>query len=198
MLSRRALVGRLAAGAAGAAVAWVAGGGRASAAATRAQAGALSGAAPSDHPVASTPEGAGDAKAPAAVSAPPPWELLSPLAVGAPVAHGWRVADLSGVDDGSCVLTLRSDQGRAHRVHLCRNDGQPQGVVHTKQFDLVVMNGGQGDLPTDEGLAQAVAEVARVLSANEGGREPALLASTLLPHVARVREFGVSGDARLR
>ena len=87
--------------------------------------------------------------------------------LGATVAHGWRVAGLSGVVDGSCVLTLQNERGRSHRIHLCRNDGRPQGLVYTESRRLVVMNGGQGDLPTEEGLAQAVAEVAHVLAANE-------------------------------
>src|SRR5437867_842351 len=103
-----------------------------------------------------------------AVSSPPPWELLSPIIAGSVVAHAWRVADLSPVRDGSCVVTLENGRGRAHRVHLCRNDGTPQGIVHTRGLDLVMMNAGHGDLPTDESLAQAVAALAHVVAANEG------------------------------
>ena len=54
--------------------------------------------------------------------------------------------------DGSCVLTLQNARGRAHRVHLCRNDGQPQGLVYTRRFDLVVMNGGAGRPADRRGL----------------------------------------------
>jgi hypothetical protein len=133
-----------------------------------------------------------------AASAPPPWELVRPLAIGSVVAHGWRVAELSGVADGSCVLTLRNARGRAYRVHLCRNDGRPQGLVHTQRFDLVVMNGGQGDLPTEEGLAQAVAQVAHVLAANEGGRQQEPVVTALLPHAERLRQFAGPVDRRLR
>ena len=122
--------------------------------------------------------------------APPPWEPRP--AVGSVVAHGWRVAELSGVADGSLVLTLENERGRAHRVHLCRNDGSPQGLVYTKRFDLVVMNGGQGDLPTEEGLAQAVAEVAHVLAANESDRHVA----ALLPHAERVQLFAAAAALR--
>src|SRR5262245_41061503 len=60
-----------------------------------------------------------------AVASPAPWELLSPLAAGAVVAHAWHVADLSPVRDGSCVVTLEDERKRAHRIHLCRNDGSP-------------------------------------------------------------------------
>jgi hypothetical protein len=130
----------------------------------------------------------------APVEAPPPWEILHPLALGSAVAHGWSVAGLTGVADGSCVLTLQNPRGRAHRVHLCRNDGGPQGLVYTKQFDLVVMNGGQGDLPTEEGLAQAVAEVAHVLAANEGRHAP--LAATLLPQAERTERFAAAAKLR--
>jgi hypothetical protein len=130
------------------------------------------------------------------VNASPPWELLRPLAVGSVVARGWRVAELSGVADGSLVLTLENERGRAHRVHLCRNDGRPQGLVYTKQFDLVVMNGGQGDLPTEEGFAQAVAEVAHVLAANEGDRRQAPVVAALLPHAERVQRFAAAAALR--
>jgi len=127
-------------------------------------------------------------------SAPGPWELLSPLVAGATVGHGWRVTELSAVTNGSCVLTLENARGRAHRVHLCGNAGSPQGLVFTNHLDLVVMNGGQGDLPTDEGFAQAVAAVAHVLASNERGEAEVL--ATLLPHAERVSRF--TGAAQLR
>lgn len=155
-------------------------------------------------PAQSLPEMAADAHAMGVIdggpqetaSAPPPWELLRPLKQGAEVGHSWHVAALTGVVDGSCVLTLKNQKGREHRVHLCRNDGRPQGLVYTEQLDLVVMNGGQGDLPTEEGLAQAVAEVAHVVAANERGRQPVL--ATLLPHGERLELFSGPVDRRLR
>ena len=126
---------------------------------------------------------------------PAHWDLVRPLQMGSTVVPGWTVAGLTGVVYGSCVLTLQNEQGRAYRVHLCRNDGTPQGLVYTKRFDLVVMNGGQGDLPTDEGLARAVAEVAHVLATNEpSAGEPVVTA--LLPHAERVQRF--AADATLR
>jgi len=101
---------------------------------------------------------------------------------------------LSPVVDGACVLTLRHENGRAERIHLCRNDGQPQGVVHTGRLDLVVMNGGQGDRPTEERLAQAVAAVRDVLAANEQANQVAVL----LPHTERMRRFAETADSQLR
>jgi hypothetical protein len=194
MLSRRSLIGKLAAGAA-VSVACAAGVARASTGAVRRE---------TDTPTGSGHDGlapAPDAIAvppPAPISAPPPWELLRPLALGAVVAHGWRVAELSEVMDGACVLTLRNERGRSQRIHLCRNDGRPQGLVYTDRLDLVVMNGGQGELPTEEGLAQAVAAVAHVLAGNERGWQPAHPAVALLPHAARLRQFAASADWRLR
>jgi hypothetical protein len=135
---------------------------------------------------------------PATLAAPAPWELLHPLAMGSLVANGWRVAGLTGVVDGSCVLTLQNERGRSHRVHLCSNDGQPKGLVYTKRVDLVVMNGGEGDLPTDESFGQAVAEVAHVLAANESDRRHEAIVTALLPQAERVRLFAGPADRRLR
>jgi hypothetical protein len=178
---------------------------RASTTSTRDEANALTDSAPDGEQLAHSATQAGslpsdqgviDAQPPA--SAPAPWALVRPLALGSVVAHGWRVADLTGALDGSCVLTLQNQRGRAHRVHLCRNDGRPQGLVHTERLDLVVMNGGQGDLPTEEGLAQAVAEVAHVLAANEHARQQEPVVVALLPHAERVRLFAGPVDRRLR
>ena len=102
-----------------------------------------------------------------AISAPPPWDLVRPLVAGSLVAHGWRLVDLGPVRDGSCVVTLANARRRSRRVHLCRNDGDPQGIVYTRRLDLVVMNEGHGDLPTEERLAQAVAQLAHAVAANE-------------------------------
>jgi hypothetical protein len=136
-----------------------------------------------------------------AASSTPPWELLSPLASGAVLAHGWRLADLGPVRDGSCVVTLENARGRARRIHLCRNDGTPQGIVYTRRVDLVVMNEGAGDLPTEEPLAQAVAELAHVVAANEGTASEALF-TDLLPHAERVQRFAAAAgryaDGKLR
>jgi hypothetical protein len=129
-------------------------------------------------------------------SAPAPWELLRPLALGSAVAHGWHVAGFTGAVDGACTLTLQNGRGRAHRVHLCRNDGRPQGLVYTKQFDLVVMNGGQGDLPTEEGLAQAVAEVAHALAANEGRLQHEPVVRRLLSQTERTQRYAAAAQLR--
>jgi hypothetical protein len=116
--------------------------------------------------------------------------------MGSAVTRDWRVAGLTGVVDGACVLTLQNRRGRMHRVHLCRNDGRPRGLVYTERYDLVVMNGGQGDLPTEEGLGQAVARVAHVLAANERDRRHEPVVAALLPHAERVERFASAAALR--
>jgi hypothetical protein len=136
-----------------------------------------------------------------AAAAPPPWALVRPLVAGSMIAHGWRLADVGPVRDGSCVVTLRNERGRSHRIHLCRNDGDPQGLVYTRRVDLVVMNEGQGDLATEEQLAQAVAELAHRIAANEPW-VPGRIFTDLLPHGERLRRFASAGnpwaDGKLR
>jgi hypothetical protein len=185
MLSRRAFVGRLAAGAAVAGTVTTIG--SRAGAATPPVAGASS----------EAPAAPGAANAPVIASestSPPPWELVAPLTAGAALGHGWQVAELSPVQAGSCVLTLQNERGRTHRIHLCRNAGTPAGLVHTTEVDLLVMNGGSGELPTDEGLAQAAAAVAHAVARNESASR--LAAVGLLAHAERVERFGASAQLR--
>lgn len=200
-LSRRAFVGKLATGAAGAAIAIVATTGRSNAIA------GVSGVASGNTgdmldgrtEAEMQPAILGETRAPAAAEstqAPAPWNVLRPLAVGSVVLAPWRVTDLDAPSHGSCVLTLGNDLGQSHRVHICRNDGQPRGLVYTDNFDLVVMNGGRGGLPTDENLGQAVAAVAHVMAANERTPRARELADTLLAQAERESQF--AGSAVLR
>jgi hypothetical protein len=188
MLSRRAFVGKLAVGAAAAGAVTTIG--------SRAQARAVA------EPAASPPQRPGteaethgvSAEVPPLAPASAPWELLAPLSAGASLGHGWQVAELSPVHAGSCVLTLAHDSGRTHRVHLCRNAGTPVGLVHTAAVDLLVMNGGAGELATDESLAQAVATVAHAVARNESA--PRVAQVGLLAHAERVERFGTSAQLR--
>jgi hypothetical protein len=201
MLSRRDLIGKVAVGAAAALAVGAVGTGVA--AATRPLRD------PTDEPGGPTADPAGDRDGPnaleptdsAMIASPPAWDLLAPFAAGSVVAHGWRLVDLSPVRDGSAVVTLQNARGRAHRVHLCRNDGNPQGLVYTRRIDLVVMNQGYGDLPTEEHLGQAVAELAHAVAANEA-TVPDRVFAELLPHSERVQRFaaadGPAADGKLR
>ena len=149
---------------------------------------------PSD-PSVILPEHRGGQEVPPAQAAatPPPWELVRPLTAGATIAQGWRLADVGPVRDGSCVVTLQNERGRSHRIHLCRNDGDPQGLVYTRRVDLVVMNEGHGGLPTEENLGQAVAELAHRIAANETWA-PGHIFTALLPHAERVNRFAAASD----
>lgn len=187
MLSRRELVGKLAAGAAGAAVLVAAGGHTDTAVASTQSPSRDENTTPELLAASDTAPNA-TTEVPPPATAPPPWELLQPLSLGAAVAQGWQLSDLSGPAAGACVVTLQNERGRVQRVHICRNDGRPRGLVHTARFDLVVMNGGQGDLGTEEHLAQAVAAVSHVLAANEDSANADLMAA-LLPHSERLQQF---------
>ena len=192
MLSRRELIGKAAAGAAAAAAVGAAG----TAVASVRRRPNAPGIATAEHDEAKTALPTTEE-----VSAPPPWALLQPLGAGAVVAHGWKLTDLSAVVSGSSVVTLQNPRGRTQRIRLCRNDGTPQGLVYTRRVDLVVMNEGYGELPTEEGLAQAVAALAHAVAANEATAAGGVVAE-LLSHAERVRRFaaapGEPTDGRLR
>ena len=189
-LSRRQFVGKVATGAAGAAVAVSVVSSSADATAHHeTKSGAFA-----DDPAQPQGERAETTESQSKVSSPAPWELLQPLRQGSSLAEGWTVQELSDIADGSCVLTLENERGRSHRVHICRNDGSPEGLVFTDRLDLVVMNGGRGDLPTEESFGRAVAEVAHVLATNEKGAGPVI--AELLPQKQRLAMF--ADTARLR
>ena len=187
MLSRRELIGKAAVGAA----------------AALAVGGAVGTAVAATHPVRNAKdEPARDdeaSKTPAShaesveLAGPPPWELVAPFAAGAEVAHGWRLVDMTPVRHGSTVVTFENARGRAHRVHLCRNDGSPQGLVHTRRVDLVVMNEGYGELPTEEHFGQAVAALAHAIAKNEATVADGVFAG-LVSHAERVRRYATAGD----
>jgi hypothetical protein len=195
MLSRRDLIGKAAVGAAAALA--VGASGTAAVAATRSLGGATDG----------PPRAREDLDAPAqptdsaSAIAPPPWALVAPFGAGAVVAHDWRLVDLTPVRDGSAVATLQNPRGRTHRIHFCRNDGSPQGLVYTRFVDLVVMNQGYGELPTEEHFGQAVAALAHAVAANEAAMADEVVAS-LLPHAERMQRFaaaeGPAADGKLR
>jgi hypothetical protein len=186
MLSRRELIGKAAVGAAATLAVSAAG-----VASARALHGATDG--PADGNRAATEGQLPNFASPAEEAVtPPPWELLGPLGAGAAVAHGWRLVDLSPIRQGSSVVTLENAKGRPRRIHLCRNDGSPQGIIYTRRLDLVVMNEGNGELPTEEGLAQAVAALAHAIAANEA-KMPDVVAE-LLPHAERLRQFASAED----
>ena len=91
---------------------------------------------------------------------------LAPLDIGASVGRGWHVADLAG-PRGATILSLAHRDGREARVHICARSGRARGLAHTALFDLVLMDGGQGDRPTEERLGRVLQQLARHIRRNE-------------------------------
>jgi len=120
-----------------------------------------------------------------------PWWLIAPLGPGISVGHGWTVRDLTPVDRGATVLALeRRDGTRAH-VHVCRRRGAARGLAHTQHLDLVLMNGGDGSLPSDETLGRVLLTIAKRIRRNERLATAELTAlADLMSHDDRVRRFG--------
>ena len=205
MLSRRDLIGKVAVGAAAALAVGAVGTGVAAATrplrdATDDPASDRDGRDATDAPASNDKQHALGPRA-EVNAAPPPWALVAPFGAGSVVAHDWRLVDLTPVQHGSAAVTLQNERGHAHRIHLCRNDGRPQGLVYTRRVDLVVMNQGYGDLPTEEHFGQAVAALAHAVAANEATVADGVFAE-FLPHTERVQRFaaleGISADGKLR
>jgi hypothetical protein len=116
-----------------------------------------------------------------------PWALLSPLGAGSALGLGWSVADLEPIRRGAAVLVLAGPSGAEARVHLCRRDGRPQGVAWTRDLDLLLMNGGDGDDATDEALGRVLISLARRL----GGAVP----DGLLTHGERLATYADDHEA---
>jgi hypothetical protein len=120
-----------------------------------------------------------------------PWWLVSPLRQGSAVGKGWTVQSLSSVERGAAVLELAHHDGELARVHFCAHAGAPKGLASTVLFDLVLMDGGQGDAPTPEGLGRALMGVASRVRRNELVGETDLKSvSRMLTHAERVELYG--------
>lgn len=120
-----------------------------------------------------------------------PWWLMAPLSAGSSIGAGWSLADLSPVQSGAAVLTLTHRDGRQARVHVCARTDQPRGVAHTTLLDLIVMDGAQGDRPTEEGLGRALQSLSSRIRRNElaSGVDLSELAR-MQSHEERVERYG--------
>jgi len=96
-----------------------------------------------------------------------PWWLIAPLAAGSPLAFGWYIGGLGEVTRGASVLTLKHSSGREARLHLCGYDSAPRGIAQTGMIDLVLMDGGFGDVNTDEDVGRIVLGIAKNIANNE-------------------------------
>lgn len=118
-----------------------------------------------------------DAPAPSPVAAPvdAAW-ALAPLDAGSPLVDGWSFAGMDPVTDGRAAIHMRHASGATAVVHLCRrNPAHERGLASTRHFDLVLMNGAQGDTTTPEGVGRATLALARRIAANEPGASSAAL-----------------------
>lgn len=127
-----------------------------------------------------------------AAPADPPWWLVTPLQTDTRLSDGWVLRDLSPVERGAAVLSLEHRSGATAALHLCAHGGQPRGLASTRLFDLVLMDGGQGDQPTHPGLARVITSLARRIRRNELAAADAGLdsVSRMLSHDERVALYG--------
>lgn len=116
--------------------------------------------------------------------------LLAPLCIGDEVGLGFRLEDVTGVQAGASVLTLRRGS-QFFRVHLCLRDGGPRGLAHTEALDFLLMNDGDGNHLTEERLARVVNVLASLVRKNEQAGAPT--PKGLLSHATRAESFASCG-----
>lgn len=124
-------------------------------------------------------------------AASPAW-LVHPLQPGTPLGLGWSLGAVHPPERGAVVVEL-TQGARLARVHVCQHQGQPRGLAHTEWLDLLLMDGGTGQSPTEEGLGRVVRALAQVIRQNElrPGAEAQIAA--LMTHGDRVARFAGEG-----
>ena len=85
------------------------------------------------------------------------------------LGYGWQLISLSSVQNGAAVLKLRKVGLKVEEadVHICVYDGQPSGIAQTTLFDLLLMDGRNGNDPTPEQLGRVVLGIAQRIRRNE-------------------------------
>jgi len=73
------------------------------------------------------------------------------------------VHDLSGVREGSAIVTLRHATGQQAQLRLMRRGLVPIGLAQTATLDLLLMNHSRGGEPTHERLARVIHAFAAVI-----------------------------------
>ena len=120
-----------------------------------------------------------------------PWWLIEPLEKNAAIGLGWSVATMGAVQNGAAILELKHCSGQRARVHICTYEGQPKGLAHTALFELILMDGGQGDKPTEESIGRFLLTLADIMAENEIRDEADLSRVTrMLTHTERVELYG--------
>jgi hypothetical protein len=120
-----------------------------------------------------------------------PWWLLHPLKSGNEVGLGWKLGSLGPVERGASILELEHSSGAQARVHICTYENKPKGLAHTALFDIILMDGGRGDKPTEESVGRVLLTLAEHMSKNEI-RDLADLSKVkrMLTHTERVDIYG--------
>ena len=120
-----------------------------------------------------------------------PWWLVHPLHKGDTIGLGWSVSTLGPVHKGAAILELSHRTGQTARVHICTYEGKPKGLAHTALFDLILMDGGRGDKPTEETIGRVLMTLAEIIAENEIRDEADLSKVTrMLTHTERVNLYG--------
>jgi hypothetical protein len=96
-------------------------------------------------------------------TAPPPWAALAPYGPGDSIAESWSVHELSGVREGSAIVTLLHASGRQASLRVMQRGIVAIGVAQTAKLDLLLMNHSRGGEPTDEPLARVIHAFAAVI-----------------------------------
>ena len=105
------------------------------------------------------------------------WALIAPFKAGDELGFGWHIEALGVTERGSAQLVL-VQAGSKHkaRVDLCRRQGEPRGLAHTKTLDLMLMNGATGAMRSNEALGRALRSFAAQLQTSPQLQELASLA----------------------
>jgi hypothetical protein len=122
-----------------------------------------------------------------------PWCLMAPLQAGANVGKGWRLSALGPVQSGASIMTLTHPVHGQARVHICARIGTGVGLSSTHLLDLVLMDGGDGQDRTPEGLARVVKGISKRIAKNElcaVDSKSLDSMSKMLTHDQRMARFG--------
>ena len=88
------------------------------------------------------------------------WWVLGDLQQGAYLGEGWFLSDLSPIERGASVISFQKKNGEIARVHLCAHFGTPKGIASTRYLDFLLMDGGTGNTPSNEGLGRVILSLA--------------------------------------
>jgi len=122
-----------------------------------------------------------------------PWWLFEPLTIGSPLAYGWSLMELSRIERGASVLSLSHRSGAQARIHICSHQGHPQGIASSKYLDLLLMDGGDGNTPSDEKLGRVILSLAKHIAKTEEFLEKSNVLSQLEKHEERLIRYQRQG-----